>query len=108
MQTNLILEKLTGIESMLVEQKTGIESMLVEQKTTLTFKQAATYIDVSCSHLYKLTSQAKIPHFKPQNKKIYFCKAELDRWLLTNRITPTDEVEAAAATHIVSGRKGAK
>jgi len=46
---NLILDKLTEIANKLDEQN-------LLQKTALNFNEACTYLDVSPSHLYKLTS----------------------------------------------------
>ncbi|WP_332912625.1 helix-turn-helix domain-containing protein [Algoriphagus boritolerans] len=39
------------------------------KKTVLNFNEACKYLDVSPSHLYKLTSTKHIPHFCPQGKK---------------------------------------
>ena len=72
----------------------------------LTFEQARQYLDTSKSHLYKLTSQKQIPHYKPEGKRLYFVRAELEQWLLRNRVKTTEEVEAEAATHIVRKREG--
>ncbi len=55
-QENLILDKLTEIANKLDEQN-------LLQKTVLNFNEACTYLDVSPSHLYKLTSTKHIPHF---------------------------------------------
>jgi uncharacterized protein YozE (UPF0346 family) len=58
---NLILDKLTEIANKLDEQN-------LLQKTVLNFNEACTFLDVSPSHLYKLTSTKSIPHFCPQGK----------------------------------------
>jgi excisionase family DNA binding protein len=84
---NLILDKLTEIANKLDEQN-------LLQKTTLNFNEACKYLDVSPSHLYKLTSTKQIPHFCPQGKKLYFKREELDAWLQRNRQT-ADETDAA-------------
>ena len=57
----------------------SIDQLLQQDEKPLSFSEAAEYLDVSKSHLYKLTSQAKIPHFKP-NKRLYFYKIELTEW----------------------------
>lgn len=77
-QNNLILDKLTEIASKLNEQN-------LLQKTILNFSEACKYLDVSESHLYKLTSTKQIPHFCPQGKKLYFKRTELDDWLQRNK-----------------------
>ena len=66
---NLILDKLTEIANKLDEQN-------LLQKTVLNFNEACTFLDVSPSHLYKLTSTKSIPHFCPQGKKLYFKRSD--------------------------------
>ena len=87
-ENNLILDKLTEIVNKLDEQN-------LLQKTTLNFADACKYIDVSPSHLYKLTSTKQIPHFCPQGKKLYFKREELDAWLQRNRQSADDGTDAA-------------
>jgi excisionase family DNA binding protein len=95
---NLILDKLTEIAEKLDEQN-------LLQKTTLNFNEACKYLDVSPSHLYKLTSTKQIPHFCPQGKKLYFRRDELDTWLQRNRQASTDEVEKDAADLVVRSKR---
>ena len=87
-ENNLILDKLTEIANKLDEQN-------LLQKTTLNFNEACKYLDVSPSHLYKLTSSKQIPHFCPQGKKLYFKREELDAWLQRNRQTADDSIDAS-------------
>jgi len=62
-----------------------IEKLLDEKRgEPLNFNQAAQYLSLSHSHLYKLTSQRKIPFHKPSGKYLYFFKNELDTWIVTN------------------------
>ncbi|HRF24907.1 MAG TPA: helix-turn-helix domain-containing protein [Chitinophagaceae bacterium] len=96
-QQNLILDKLTEIANKLDEQN-------LLQKTTLNFNEACKYLDVSPSHLYKLTSTKQIPHFCPQGKKLYFKREELDAWLQRNRQT-ADDSETDAADLVIRSRK---
>lgn len=46
--------------------------------------ETAQYLSISNSHLYKLTSQRKIPFHKPTGKYLYFYKHELDEWIRRN------------------------
>ncbi len=71
----------------------------------MTFDEAARYLDVSKSHLYKLTSANKIPHYKPQGKRLYFAKGELNTWLLRNPVKTTDKIEQQADDYLVNGGK---
>ncbi|GHA68733.1 helix-turn-helix domain-containing protein [Pontibacter akesuensis] len=86
----------------------NIETLLLSQKTVLNFEEVASYTGLSKSYLYKLTSAAQIPHFKPQGKHIYFNKAEVDQWLQRNHTQPLNEaeLEEQAATYITLKRMG--
>ncbi|NCB84748.1 MAG: DNA-binding protein [Bacteroidia bacterium] len=70
----------------------------IEQNTLLAAKQVLTFDDVailtglSKSTLYKLTSQGKIPHYKPSGKMVYFDRKELEKWLRQNRNTTTNPI----------------
>ena len=71
-----------------------IEAQLASQaKQPMSFKEAAKYLQISESHLYRLTSKSEIPHYKPGGKKIYFEKTELDRYIFKNRVKPIDEIQ---------------
>lgn len=97
-QNILILEKLTEIASKLDEQN-------LLQKTVLNFNEAVKYLDVSPSHLYKLTSTKAIPHFCPQGKKLYFRRTELDDWLQRNRQSSINEIEELADSLTIKKKK---
>ena len=97
-QENLILDKLTEIANKLDEQN-------LLQKTVLNFNEACKYLDVSPSHLYKLTSTKHIPHFCPQGKKLYFRREELDTWLQRNRQTTAEEEEASASDLLIRSKR---
>jgi excisionase family DNA binding protein len=88
-----ILKTLTSIEQKLTEQN-------LLQKEIFTFAEACLYLDLSSSHLYKLTSGNAIPCYCPQGKKLYFRRAELDAWLTCHRNTTANEVEQQAANYI--------
>lgn len=94
MSEDLLLQKLNSIEKMLTEQ-----NML--KKDVLNFNEAAIYLELSHSHLYKQTSSGAIPHYKPNGKKIYFKRLELDAWLLRNRADSKDEIDQAAADYLI-------
>ena len=93
MDTN-ILEKLERIEKLL-------ETQQAMQKQVLNFNDACIYLELSQSHLYKLTSTGSIPHYKPNGKKLYFKREELDTWLLRNRSNSIDEIEQEAANYLI-------
>jgi excisionase family DNA binding protein len=88
-----IIERLNAIEK-------KIDALTV-QKETLNFSEAARYLNLSRSHLYKLTSGKEIPHYKPRGKQVFFERKELDQWLLQNRQTTRAEIEQAAIDYVV-------
>ena len=95
---NLILDKLTEIANKLDEQN-------LLQKTVLNFNEACTFLDVSPSHLYKLTSTKSIPHFCPQGKKLYFNRQEIDEWLMRNKQETSEDIETAAANYLIRNKR---
>ena len=90
-----IFEKLTNIENFLKGQT----------EKPLTLDEAANYLDLSKSYLYKLTCSNKIPHYKPQGKRLYFAKSELDSWLMRNPVKSTAAIEQEANDYLVNGGK---
>jgi len=73
-----------------------------EDEKPLSFSEAAGYLNVSKSHLYKLTSGAKIAHFKPAGKKLYFRKNDLNAYLFRNRKASEQELEQIAIDRVVN------
>ncbi len=88
-----LLLKLDQIENRLIEQN-------LLQKEVLNVKEATTYLNISQSHLYKLTSRNVIPCYSPNGKFIYFRRDELDNWLTTKRRSSIAELEQQAADYI--------
>ena len=95
---NELLKKLINIETMLEHQN-------LLQKEVLNLNEAGTYLNISASHMYKLTSQKQIPHFCPQGKKLYFKRVELDHWLLRNRQDSSNEIETMAANYLLTNKR---
>lgn len=72
-------------------------------KEVLTFDEAATYMGVSKSHLYKLTMGQEIPHYKPRGKMVYFKRVEVEQWLQNNRVCTISEAKAQANNYCRKG-----
>ena len=68
-------------------------------KEVLTSDEAARYMGISKSYLYKLTMRQEIPHYKPMGKMCYFNRLELEAWLQANRIATDDEISQKAQTY---------
>lgn len=93
--------------SEIISRLESIEALLQDYKTKpLGLEEAATYLNVSKSYLYKLTSTNRIPFYKPSGKLVFFDKRELDQWILQNRVRPQSEIEAESISHVALGRDG--
>ena len=94
----IVIQKLEHIEKMLSEQT-------LLKKEVLNFHETAMYLEVSHSHLYKLTSSGTVPFSKPNGKKLYFNRKELNTWLMSNKHLSADEIEAKASNYVALNRK---
>ena len=81
--------------------------MSLNTKEVLTSDEAASYMGVSKSYLYKLTMEKKIPHYKPMGKMVYFNRQELEYWLQANRVATDEELNQQAQTYCIK-KGGAK
>jgi excisionase family DNA binding protein len=93
-----ILKRLEIIEQHVLDQNLIL-------KNVLNFSEASRYLELSHSHLYKLTSSASVPYYKPNGKKLYFKREELDAWLLRNRSETQEEIDRKAADYLISKGK---
>ena len=74
------------------------------QKEVLTSDEAAKYLGVSKSCLYKWTMSRQIPHYKsPTGKMCFFNRKEIEAWMQSNRVQTDDELEQQAQTIIRKG-----
>jgi len=62
----------------------------------LTVEEAARFLHISKSHLYKLTSSGKVKHYKPGGKNLYFIKSDLMEYVLSGDVKTADEIEQEA------------
>jgi excisionase family DNA binding protein len=72
----------------------------------LPFDEAANFLGISKSTLYKRTSNRDIPHYKPSGKLIYFKKKELVAWMCKNRIAANEELSERASSFRFPANKG--
>lgn len=71
-------------------------------KNVLNIKEACEYLGYKKSYIYKLTSAKIIPHSKPNGKTIFFDKAKLEAWMLSNPSTSFSDKKIMASTYITS------
>ena len=69
----------------------------------LNSEEAARYMGVSMSYIYKLMMRRQIPHYKPMGKLCFFNRQELETWLQNNRVATMDELSDRAHEHCMKG-----
>lgn len=77
----------------------------INTKALLTIEEVCLYTGLSKSYLYKMTSKNIIPYYKPQGKKIYIDRLELETWLKRNRIKSIEEIECEVSTNLNLDRR---
>ena len=88
------------IEEKLFHIENSISKLHIAVKSILSAEEAAEYLNLKPSYLYKLTSDKKIKFFKPLGKLIYFRKEDLEDFLLQNP-SETLPKEQQTGTHWV-------
>lgn len=76
-------------------------NIISTQKEVLTSDEAARYLGISKSYLYKLTMRQQVPHYKPMGKMCYFNRLELEKWLQSNRVATGDEISQQAQKYCI-------
>ena len=74
---------------------------LLATKQVLKIDEASLLTGYSVGHLYRLTSQKRIPHYK-HGRDLYFRKDELEDWLTANPVKTDAEIDRLATTYIAT------
>lgn len=90
----------------LIEIKNILEKQNLVSKDILNFEEALSYLKVSKSFLYKMTSKGEITYYKPNGKLIYFKRTDLDDWMLRNEVSGTNELEDEVDNFLKCGNHG--
>jgi excisionase family DNA binding protein len=99
------------METEILKEFRELKELLNLQKNVFTLAQAAAFLGISRSHVYKLCLQKKIGFYKSGGGKLsFFERQELEKWALSNRVKPQNEIETEAANYCITGNKkgGAK
>jgi len=76
-------------------------------KQVLTSDEAAKYLGVSKSALYKWCMLRQIPHFKsPTGKLIYFNRCEIEAWMQSQKVATDEELSGQAASYSLNKKGG--
>ena len=82
------------IEEKLFSIENSIQKLSLSIKSILSVEEAAEFLNMKPSYLYKLTSDKKITFFKPLGKLIYFKRSDLEAFLLRNESIVINEEES--------------
>ena len=74
----------------------SLEQLLHQGKDVLTLEEAAKFMGIARSSLYKMTHEQTIPFYKPNGKLIFFEKSDLLAWVRTNRVSSEAEISEEA------------
>jgi excisionase family DNA binding protein len=84
-------QQLKALTGLVAELNRKIDGKPADDETPLTIDEAATYLKAAKQTLYHLTSRREIPHLK-RGRKLYFLKADLDKWLKSHRKKTVEEI----------------
>ncbi len=79
-----------------------VAQTMVCTKEVLTTDEAAKYMGIKVSYLYKLTASKAIPHYKPNGKNCFFKRTELEQWLTTNPVATVADLTASAQAYCMT------
>lgn len=75
-------------------------------KEFLSLREAAEYLDMSKSSIYKLTSGRSINFAKPNGGKIYFNKEDLDQWVEKNKFLSKENIRNQSIKQLKENKNG--
>lgn len=73
-------------------------SVSSSEKEHLNTANAASYLGVSKSTIYKMVFNRRIPFYKPSGKLLYFLKSDLDKYISSNRTPARTENQLLTPT----------
>lgn len=85
-----------------------LESKQRNEKELLNSDEAAKYLGISRSTIWKMTSANNIPFFRPGGRLMMFEKAELDRWIKAAYVPARktdEELRAEAEAELYKDRR---
>lgn len=72
-----------------------LEKMTAMQKNVLDINETAMLTGYSVKYLRLLISQRNIPYYRRGNR-LFFCRAELENWMMQQRIPTNEEMRIKA------------
>ena len=92
--------KLAKYVAELEKRVRNLEDKFDSGKEVLTLQEAAQYMGIARSSLYKMTSNQTIPFYRPNGKLIFFDKDDILTWIRKNRVFSTEEIEEETRRHM--------
>lgn len=77
-----------------------IEKYIFGLKEILTVEELAEYTGFRQSYIYKLVHTGSIPYSKPNGRKLFFSRKEIDEWLLRNKHKSLEDIETEAIEYV--------
>jgi excisionase family DNA binding protein len=90
---------------MTIKKSSLEQEQKLSEKEILSLSEAAKFLNVSKSCIYKITSQKQIPHYVPGGKKIYFRKEDLENWILKSKVDSVIETESITENFLFNSLK---
>ena len=84
--TSILFREILALKELIIQLGSN-------DKTLLTLNEAARYLGLSSSTLYKFSSKRIIRTYCPNGKKIFFKKSDLDEFLLRNPRKSISEIK---------------
>ena len=73
-----------------------LENMAYAAKDFLSIDEVATYLNISKSSVYKITSSKELTVYKPNGKNIFILRSDLNDWIKRNPCLSNVELEKQA------------
>ena len=90
----------------LLERLEAIErNTLLGAKQVLTRSDVAILTGLTTATIYKLTTERRIPHYKPNGRLLYFDRKEIEEWMKQNRVGTTQEAERETAKYLIKKKR---
>ena len=84
----------------LQERVNRLENLCYAAKEVLNLEEAANFLGIAKSTLYKMTHLNQLPYFKPSGKLIFFEKKKLIEWVRGAKSMSVEEIKEEAAAKI--------
>ena len=91
-ETALLRKTVDGLK----KELENVKNVVYAAKEVLNLEEAALFLGISKSSLYKMTHNQIIPYFKPNNQRVYFDKTELLKCLRQNPVASQAQISEEA------------